>query len=188
MEESITYVEHPTFETVWETLQQISKMQDKFARESERRYKRMEKKLGDHGNRFGEMVEHMVMPCMVPKFHELGFEFTKATRRVTIKDEKNNIITEIDITLEDGDNVMIIEVKTKPTTEDIRDHIERMQKVKAHADLHGDKRVFLGAIAGMIMNDTERLFALKNGFYVIVPSDKTFAITVPEGRYAPREW
>jgi len=83
---------------------------------------------------------------------------------------------------------MIVEVKSKPKTEDISEHIERMEKVRAHANIHNDKRKYLGAIAGMVFNENEKTFAMKNGFYVIEPSGDTFIITAPEGIYSPREW
>jgi hypothetical protein len=83
---------------------------------------------------------------------------------------------------------MIVEVKSKPTTEDITDHIERMGKVRAHADLHNDNRKYLGAVAGMVFNENGKTFAMKNGFYVIEPSGETFSITAPTGDYSPREW
>jgi UDP-N-acetylenolpyruvoylglucosamine reductase len=134
------------------------------------------------------MVEYMVMPNLITKFHELGFEFEKAYRDAVIKDKANNITTQVDITLENGDKVMIVEVKSKPSAEDITDHVERMERVKARAGVHGDKRKFLGAVAGVVFNDNEKAFALKNGFYVIEPSGETFVITVPEGIYSPREW
>jgi hypothetical protein len=137
---------------------------------------------------FLEMVEHMVMPNLVKKFRKMGFVFTKAYPHATIEDEKNNIIAEIDITLENGDKVMVVEVKSKLTTDDITDHVERIKKVRTHADLHNDKRKYLGAIAGMVMSQSEKTFALKNGFYVLEPSGETFTITVPEGIYSPREW
>jgi hypothetical protein len=152
------------------------------------RDKRIDKQLGRWGNRLGEMVEYMVMPNLITKFRDLGFVFEKAYPHAVINDKIHNISTEIDITLENGDKVMITEVKSKPTTEDITDHVERMEKVRAHADLHGDKRKFLGAIAGMIFNDNEKKFAMKNGFYVVEPSGETFIITAPEGIYSPREW
>jgi hypothetical protein len=134
------------------------------------------------------MIEYMVMPNLVSKFRELDFVFTKAYPHATIKDEKNRILTEIDITLENGDKAMIVEVKSKPSIKDIKDHIERMGKVRLHADLHGDTRKYLGAVAGMVINDNVRDFALKNGFYVVEPSGDTFNIVKPEGKYHPREW
>jgi hypothetical protein len=160
----------------------------KDAKEAWKILKETEKKIGDLGDRFGEMIEHMVMPALVKKFRELGFVFTKAYPSAEIKDEKNNIITEVDITLENGEKVMIVEVKSKPNTKDIIKHIERMKKIRAHADLHNDKRIFLGAVAGMVMKDNIKTFILEKGFYLIEPSGEEFFITVPEGEYSPREW
>jgi hypothetical protein len=118
----------------------------------------------------------------------LDFVFTKAYPHASIKDEQNRILTEIDITLENGDKVMIVEVKSKPSIKDIKDHVERMGKVRLHADLHGDTRKYLGAVAGMVINGNVRDFALKTGFYVVEPSGDTFNIIKPEGKYYPREW
>ena len=187
-----------TFDQVWAALMEtdrivkdVAEQQKENARRMEatdRQMKETDKQLGKLGNRFGEMIEYMVKPCLLDKFRKLGFEFTKAYSQATIKDKKNNIITEIDITLEDGDKVMIVEVKSKPTISDINDHIERMGKIRRHADLHGDKRKIFGAVAGMVMNDSEKTFALKSGFYVAEPAGETFDITAPEGIYAPKEW
>ena len=188
MEAVQTQEEYTSFESIRATLKEVAELQKETDRQMKENDRRLNKKLGKLGDRFGEMVEYMVMPCLIKKFRELGFEFTKAYPHATITDEKNNITTEIDITLEDGDKAMIVEVKSKPTTQDITEHIERMQKVRAHADLHGNSRVFLGAVAGMIMNENEKTFALKNGFYVVEPSEKTFSITAPEGAYTLREW
>jgi hypothetical protein len=203
----------PTFESVWAALQETDRIIKENAcrqekdyremkessremkeaqRETERQMKesaqRPDRQLGRLGNRFGEMVEYMVMPNLIEKFQELDFVFTRGYHQDVIKDKKNNIFAEIDITLENGDKVMIVEVKSKPTTEDITDHIERMEKVRAHADLHNDNRKYLGAVAGMVFNDNEKIFAMKNGFYVIEPSGETFTITEPKGDYSPREW
>ena len=40
----------------------------------------------------------------------------------------------------------------------------------------------------MIINDSEKQFAFKNGLYVLVPSGETFNILVPEAPYSPKEW
>jgi len=162
-------------------------MKENAARQ-EKRAEQLDRQIGKLGNRFGEMVEYMVLPNLITKFHELGFVFEKAYPHATIKDTKNNIFAEIDITLENGDKVMLVEVKSKPTIEDINEHIERMEKVKTHAELHNDKRKYLGALAGMVFGDNEKKFAMKSGFYIIEPSGETFIITVPEGEYSPREW
>jgi len=180
--------ENLTFEKVWAMFKESDRKFQEFREEMKENGNRLDRQLGKLGNRFGEMVEYMVMPNLIPKFRELGIIFDKAYPHAVIEDKKNNIFMEIDITLENSDRVMIVEVKSKPTTEDISEHIERMEKIRLRANLHNDKRVILGAIAGMVFNLNEKQFALKNGFYVIEPSDETFKIHVPEGAYSPREW
>ena len=188
MEPIRTYTEQPTVETVWAALREVAEYQKETERKMKESAERLDKQLGKLGNRFGEMVEYMVMPNLLDKFGELGYEFQKAYHQATVKDKKHSILTEIDITLENGEMVMIVEVKSKPTTVDISEHVERMGKVRAYADLCNDKRKFLGAIAGMVINDNVRDFAMKNGFFVIEPSGETFIITEPKGIYSPREW
>lgn len=178
-----------TFEDVWASLKetsQIVKENAKRFKELDRLFKDTDRKIGNLGSRFGEMVEYLVLPNLVDKFRELGFDFTKAYPEAEIKDRKNNIIAEIDITLENGDKVMIVEVKTKPNIQDIKDHVERMKTVRRHADLHGDKRKFFGAVAGAVIKKNVREFIHKNGFFVVEPSGETFVIVPPGG--PPKEW
>jgi len=184
-----------TFEKVWAMFQETDKKIQKIAEERERRErsmaesaKRLDKQLGKLGGRFGEMVEYMVLPNLVKKFRKLGFVFTKAYPQALITDEEHSIFAEVDITLENGDKMMFVEVKTKPNTRDITDHVSRMKKLRAHGDKHNDTRKYLGAIAGMVFNDNVKKFALKNGFCVIEPSGETFIIIAPEGDNSLREW
>jgi hypothetical protein len=170
------------------TFEKVGAMFQETDRQIKENAERLDRQLGKLGNRFGEMIEYMVMPNLITEFRKLGFVFTEAYPHAVIKDAENGIYAEVDITLKNGDKVMIVEVKSKPTTEDIAEHIERMGKVKRHAELHGDRRKFLGAVAGMVFGDNEKEFAMKNGFYVIEPSGETFTVTAPEGAYSPREW
>ena len=42
--------------------------------------------------------------------------------------------------------------------------------MRRYADLHGDKRTFLGAVAGVVVTDEARTYALNQDGYVIEPS------------------
>ncbi|MDR2521533.1 MAG: hypothetical protein LBC72_03135 [Spirochaetaceae bacterium] len=153
----------------------------------EEQMKRTDKRIGEITNRFGDIVEHMVLPNLVTKFEELGFTFTKANR-TEIKDRVNNIFMEIDALLENGDKVMAVEIKTKPSTDDVDDHINRMEKLRFLADLHNDTRGYLGGIAGVVFGESQKIYALKKGLFVVEPSGETFKITAPEGDYRPYVW
>lgn len=191
-------VKKPDFDSVWAALQEVAASQkdtDRLMKENAKRQKETDRLIKNNareieklGGRFGEMIEYMVVPNLLAKFKTLGFVFNKAYQQASIEDENGNVFAEIDITLENGDKVMIIEVKSKPKTEDITAHIKRMEKVRAHADIHNDKRKYLGAIAGMVFKKEEKTFAMEKGFFVIEPSGDSFIITAPEGIYSPREW
>jgi hypothetical protein len=62
-------------------------------------------------------------------------------------DRKHDIVLEVDAFLENGEKVMIVEIKSKPSTRDIDEHLERMDKLRTYADLHEDRRKYLGAVA-----------------------------------------
>jgi hypothetical protein len=186
-----------TFEKVWAAIQATNeqmketdrqmKETDRIVKETAQQMKATDKRLGELTNRFGDMVEHMVLPNLVSKFESLGFAFTRANR-TEIKDREHNIFLEVDALLENGDKVMAVEIKTKPNADDIDDHIERMGKLREYADLRNDKRVYLGAVAGVVFGENEKVYALKKGFYVIEPSGETFKITEPKDKYRPCEW
>jgi hypothetical protein len=166
-----------TFEDAWAAIQ-----------ETARQMKETDKRVGEITNRFGDIVEHMVIPNLVAKFQELGFTFTQAGN-LKITDKEHNIFMEIDALLENGDKAMVVEIKTKPNNDDINDHLERMKKMRVHADLRSDKRTYLGAVAGVVFGDGVKTYALRNGFYVLEPSGETFTITEPKDEgFTPSEW
>jgi uncharacterized protein YukE len=146
------------------------------------------KRFGEFTNRLGEVVEYMVVPNLVEKFRNLGFTFTRAHQNTRITDRENDIFAEVDVFLENGDCVMIAEVKTTLAVKDVDEHGERMEKLRRHADLHNDRRKYLGALAGAVTSESVKNYALKQGFFVIVPSGDTFDIIRPEGNYRIREW
>ena len=180
----------PSFESVWAALQETRQIFKENAERYERERKESEKdfnrRLGEYINLFGEVTEYEMAPKMREKFIEFGFTFPKAARNVSIKDYINNIFLEIDVMLENGDNAMLVEIKTKLTVERINDHIERLEKMRKYADLRGDKRTFLGAVAGVVVTDKERYYALDQGFYLIEPAGQNLNITPPNGK--PKEW
>jgi hypothetical protein len=154
--------------------------------ETARQMEEYNKRFGEFTNRFGEVVEYMIAPNLCDKFTEFGFIFQKASSGTRVKDHENGIFFEIDVMLENGDKAMLVEVKTKLTTEDVKAHIARIEKMRKYADLHGDKRAFLGAAAGVVMTSNVKEYALEQGLYVIEPSGETFNITPPNGQ--PKEW
>ena len=176
----------PTFDSVWALIQEVGKKQEETARQLKEYAEITNKSIGALTNLFGDMTEAMVAPKICKKFEEFGLYFPKANPNSRLNDWVNNISFEVDIMLENGDKAMLIEAKTKLTIGRIDYHTNRLEKMRKYANLHGDKRTFLGAVAGIVVTDEVRDYALSQGFYFIEYAGDNFFITPPSGQ--PKEW
>jgi len=183
----------PSLETMWAYLQET----DRILKEGAERHKEFEqemreskaefnKKLGEYINLFGEVTEYTIAPKLREKFTGFGLDFHRTTREINVRDKTNGLFFEVDVMLENGDIAMVVEIKTKLTVERINKHMDRLEKMRKYANLRGDKRIFLGAVAGVVVTDEVRDYALNQGFYLIEPSGESFNITPPNGK--PKEW
>ena len=151
-------------------------------------FQETDRKIGELGNRFGELAEHLVAPGIVDKFNALGFFFHKDAQNAKYRDPvSKQILAEVDILLENGDIVIAVEVKTKLSEKDIEKHIQRMEILRRFADERGDKRKYRGALARAIVSSEAREYALNAGFYVIEQSGDTMKLEIPKD-FVPREW
>jgi hypothetical protein len=172
-----TATESLTFEKVWVMFQKTREQM-----------KETDRKIGELGNRFGELAEHLVLPGIMKKFNALGMTFSRTSQHLDIHDDEDPYTgAEIDILLENGEIAIAVEVKSKTAFKDVDRHRERMAVLRRWADRHHDTRKLLGAVAGAITTKEVRAYALKAGFYVIVQSGDTVAIDVPP-HFRPREW
>jgi hypothetical protein len=194
-----------TFEKVWAMFQETDrkmkemslqtdrKMQetDRILREmtlqTDRKMQETDRKISKLGSKLGDLIEEMIFPNIVEKFNRLGYGFGRAATNVRYQNSRGEHIAEVDILLENGDVVLAVEVKTTLTDTDVRDHLRRMEKLRAYADEHRDTRKLLGAVAGAVASKGVKDFAVKSGFYVLEQSGDTIRISVPEG-FKPREW
>jgi DNA-binding ferritin-like protein len=193
-----------TFEKVWAMFQEIAersketdrqiqetaerfKETDRQFKETDRKFKETDRKISRLGDRLGELIEHLMAAHIVEKFNRLGYAFGRANPNARFFNPRNELVAEVDILLENGDVALAVEVKSKLTADDIAYHVGRMERLRRYADEHGDRRRRLGAVAGAIMSEGVKPFALKNGFYVIEQSGDTATIAVPEG-FVPKEW
>jgi len=195
----------PSFESVWASLQETDRIIKENAKQHERDMKEIREiqketeriakgsayEIGKLNKRMGEVVESIVAPSLREKFREFGFNFSESSQNKEVVDNNNKISFEIDVFLENYSKAMLVEVKTKPTIGDVKEHVKRLEKMRKYADLHGksglkSRRTFLGAVAGVVIKDNVKEFVLKQGFFVIEPSGETFNIISPNKK--PKEW
>jgi hypothetical protein len=172
------------------TDRQMKERAEKSDREWEeihRQTKETDRIIGDLGNRFGELAEHLVTPNITEKFRALNYTFTKAGPDVVFLSRDGRFLAEVDIWLENGEFALAVEVKSKLRKEHVDDHLKRMNVLRAYLDERNDGRKLLGAIAGAIVPPDLRNYVLKKGFYLIEQSGDTVKIDPPTG-FTPRIW
>jgi hypothetical protein len=151
--------------------------------------KRVGKHIGEVDTRLGDIVEHIMSPGAKTAFEGLGYRFPKATPNVPIYgivDGKKKKLAEVDLFLESDARALAIEIKVKAAAGDVNRHLRRMEILRQDADKRGDTRPLLGGIAGTMVSETVRDYALENGLFAIEQSGIDLNIVPPQGQ--PKEW
>jgi len=169
-------------EDVWATIREFAKENKSMLKT----LKQTQKIVGDLGNRFGDFSEANLVPDLKEKFKKYGFNFNKLNQRTEIDDDEHDIHTEIDAFLENGAEAILVEVKAALKKTDVDDHIKRMKKMRRYSDFKNDTRKFYGAIAATVVDQDARIYALKQGFFLIVPSGESVKIIPPSA--AAKSW
>ena len=174
--------------------EEFERKREEDKREQKEKWDRMDKmfaetnkKIGELGNSFGDLAEHLVAPGITERFREIGFVMSKTYPNVEIGDENGKTLTEVDFMLENGECIMAVEVKARIKMGDIDRHKARLEILRGWHDRNGDRRKIMGALAGAVFGSLEREAAIAEGFYVIVQSGDTMKIEIPEG-FVPSQW
>jgi|GEM_PF-2211450 hypothetical protein len=67
---------------------------------------------------------------------------------------------EVDLVGINGDEVVVVEVKSKLTVDDVRDHLYRMENFKRFF-LHNANNRLIGAVAGLVISEESNKFAYR---------------------------
>jgi hypothetical protein len=185
-DQKIKESQEKTDQLIQETALHIKALQEETAqqmKETDRKMKETDRQISKLGNRIGELVEKLTTPNVMEQFTELGYHFTRISQNIKIKGPDKQILTEIDLLLENGDYVMVVEVKTLLDDGDVQAHLTRMDTIRRYADTQQDGRKYLGAVSGAIINNGMKELALKRGLYVIEhPGEMIRIVPPPEVR------
>jgi len=168
-------------------------------RKTELAMERMCQEVGGLGNSIGRIIEHMIGERIIEKFQALGYKVTHpVVRNCSFSSTKLGLYGEFDLTLVDSDIIILIEVKTTLETSHVRKHLKKIEEYRNHIAAEGfvqphvrhllPNTRFIGAVAGAVVTDEAKDFALENGLYVIVQSGEAVEIVqTPEG-FKAKEW
>ena len=153
-------------------------------KKTDERIKRTEKMVGKLGGRWGEFVEGLVVPAVVDLFRQKGIDIERVAQRVVSRKEGKTM--EIDILGENGNDIVVVEVKSRLTNEEVRSFINTMKQFKFFFPAHADKKI-IGAVASIVMREDVARFAYKQGLFIIGQKGDTVKI-LNDAKFIYKTW
>ncbi|MBF0293741.1 MAG: hypothetical protein HQL96_01015 [Magnetococcales bacterium] len=158
---------------------------DRQMRETDRKMQETDRRLDRLGGRLGEFVEGLVAPACKTLFIQWGIPVHQVSRRVEA-DLPGGRHIEIDLFVVNTDAVALVEVKSKLTVDDVREHLERLSVCKEFFPRYADCRVY-GAVAAMVIEENVSRFAIGQGLFVIEQTGDTLRMANAVD-FKPRAW
>jgi hypothetical protein len=215
-EEAVEYGRTLTFEKVWAALMEVRELhketeqvvkevaaqqketaaqhketerylKEKFA-ETERVVKEVMKTVGEVHNSVGELVETLVSANIWKKFGK--FHMERVYQRVSIYDENNRCVGEIDSLISNTTHAVAAEVKRRLKKGNVDFHLKRLELIRKYppAEVKLNNKILMGAVAGGTVPQDVRDYAHENGLFVIELSGEAACLVEPPDGFEPREW
>jgi len=181
-----------TSDTVHETSKNLSEQIDKwvgrFGTNMDKHYaeltESLNKWIGHFGTNIGTLVELTLLPGIRKKMTEFGHEFDSLAPRKQYYRKDGKMLAEVDLFLENGVEVMAVEVKTQFNKPEVEYHENRLKLLRKHDAERLKDKAILGAIAGLSIDKDAEELASQLGMYVIkmVEDDKNITVIEPTGK------
>lgn len=156
-----------------------------------KRMKEVMEGLSTVGNRLGHIAELVVIPGVRAAINKHKHNFTRSYPNKPFyfigPNGRQLQIMDADVLLLNGKEVMIVEVKTTLTENDVRAHVVKLQRLRAHEkDLNvklAGKKIY-GAVVGIYVEPKAREVALSNGLYVldVLEEEEKLKVDAPKTR------
>jgi len=151
-------------------------------KETDKQLKETDKKVKEALNLFttqwGKLMESLVDGEIVRLLNEKGIEVLRtSTRMKGIYEGKNY---EFDIIAHNGDEIVVVEVKTTLKVEDVNTHLDRLKNVKTWMSEYKNHKV-IGAVAYLRADEESDTYSESKGLYVIRATGNSASITNKAG-------
>jgi len=174
------------FQDTERLLKQQSQDTDKKFQETDRKIKAVSTQIGQLGSRLGQFVEEMVRPAVVRLFHDRGFDVRQVLQNLSAQDVQGRIVTQIDLLVLNTDVAIVIECKSQPSTDDVNEHLERLDAFKTNFHQYANFCIY-GAIAAMVLPQRVNEYAIRKGLYCLAQSGDAMVIH-NETAFVPKQW
>ncbi len=167
------------FEDVWKMFMETDRiLSEKFKEtdemlsqkflETDKKFKETDKKIKELSalftSQWGKLVESLVEGDLVKLLNERGIKVERTVQRV--KGNRNGENFEYDIIALNGEEIVIVEVKTTLRPDDIKTFHEKLWKAKQYLPEYKERKIY-GAVAYISVEGSADSMAEKAGMFVI---------------------
>ena len=187
------------FNQVWlmfqETDRQFKETDKKFKetdsrfKETDKQFKETDKKLNKaiamFTTQWGKLMEALIEPSCLKLFKDRGIDISRTYTNVKV--EQQDLQGEFDIVLANGEEVVIVEVKTTLTPKYVDEFLEKLDRIREFLPEHRDKTIY-GAVAGIKYENSSDRYAYKNGLFVLVNKGEDIIKIANKKDFEPRRF
>ena len=142
---------------------------------TDRRLKALDKL---YNGQWGKLMESLVEGDLVKMLKERGIDVRQTSRN--LKNEGGERNWEFDLLAVNGDEVVVVEVKTMLKVRDVDHFLNKLGDFKELVSYHKDKKIY-GAVAYLKADQSSNIYAEKQGLFVIRATGSSAKIVNDEG-------
>ena len=144
-------------------------------KETDRRLKELDKL---YNGQWGKLMESLVEGDLVKMLKEKGIDVRQTSRNLKNEDGEKN--WEFDLLAVNGDEIVVVEVKTTLKVKDVDHFLNKLGDFKELVPYHKDKKLY-GAVAYLKSDEFSNSYAEKKGLFVIRATGSSAKIINGEG-------
>ena len=181
-EPNVAYNKPLNFDEVWKMFQET----DKQFKETDKKFKETDKRMKElqylFTSQWGKLIESLVKGDLVRVLNEHGIPVHDTSERR--KGNHEGTSYEFDIIARNGEEVVIVEVKTTLRPDDVKDFMEKMNHVKEWIGEFKNNTIY-GAMAFLVDEAGSARMAEKRGLFIIRATGDSASIVNEKG-FVPR--
>ncbi|GBU20751.1 hypothetical protein R80B4_00636 [Fibrobacteres bacterium R8-0-B4] len=138
--------------------------------------------VGRFGNTTGYITEMIIVPGIRMQMDKLGHKFDSLSARKEFYRKDGSAFAETDLLLENGKEVMVVEIKTHLTKDDVDYQVKRLKKLRSREEeVKIAGKSLISGVAGLSIDEDAKKMAGELGMYVIqvIESDKLIEVEAP---------
>ena len=146
---------------VWQLFKETDARLDKRFAETDANLTRLE---GLFTSQWGRMLEALVEPAALAQFQARGIDVQYTFKRAKVR--RNGQTMELDLILENGSDIVVVEVKSTLKVVDVQEFLTDLGELLHFFPRYQGMNIY-GAVAGLTVDEEADRFAYRRGLFVL---------------------